>query len=198
MTDQGCVGAGGGAGEADAGSHIAHPCAELQEARATSRWVTQSGSRPSGIARASRSAMPSRRSTWASSITPPSELIRPPSKAAAIFLRWTAGETERQKVIVGHGGRGVPRNPTPDQKLTLLPPPQIRPPSWIRWAKCAGAERFGARSSVNVWWPRAVDSQTPLRPPPLIARGPWEMPDAYAKSVGRAAQVEFDMQGSPA
>ena len=37
--------------------------------------------------RRAASAMPSRRSAWASSMTPPSEVIRPPSKAAVIFLR---------------------------------------------------------------------------------------------------------------
>ena len=35
--------------------------------------------------------MPSRRSAWASSMTPPSEVIRPPSKAAVTFLRSMAG-----------------------------------------------------------------------------------------------------------
>src|SRR6267378_3995826 len=63
-----------------------------------SRWVTRSGSRPSGITRASRSAMPSRRSAWANSMTPPSELIRPPSKAAVIFLRWTTGKQNGRRL----------------------------------------------------------------------------------------------------
>src|SRR5215472_940323 len=63
-----------------------------------SRWVTRSGSRPSGITRASRSAMPSRRSAWASRMTPPSELIRPPSKAAVIFLRRTAGKQNGRRL----------------------------------------------------------------------------------------------------
>src|SRR5205823_11984522 len=42
--------------------------------------------------------MPSRRSAWASSMTPPSELIRPPSKAAVIFLRRTAGKQNGRRL----------------------------------------------------------------------------------------------------
>src|SRR3954447_7510486 len=42
--------------------------------------------------------MPSRRSAWASNITPPSELIRPPSKAAVIFLRQTAGKQNGRRL----------------------------------------------------------------------------------------------------
>src|SRR5271157_3261180 len=61
------------------------------------------GSRRSGKQRASRSATPSRRSAIANSITPPSEVRRPPSKAAATFLP----QRERQKIIIGHGERGV-------------------------------------------------------------------------------------------
>src|SRR6266849_10449346 len=101
-----------------------------------SRWVTRSGSRPSGIARASRSAMPSRRSAWASNMTPPSELIRPPSKAAVIFLRRTAGKQNGRRLssVIAGVRASIPAkgwlqqpNPTPDQQLTLLPPPLIRP-----------------------------------------------------------------------
>ena len=46
---------------------------------------------PIGNARARRSATPKRRSAIARSITPPSEVRRPPSKAAVTFLPWTAG-----------------------------------------------------------------------------------------------------------
>ena len=80
--------------------------------------------------------MPSRRSAWASSITPPSEVIRPPSKAAVIFLRWTAGKENGRRLssvmagvarsILAQGWLQQP-NPTPDQMLMLLPPPHIRP-----------------------------------------------------------------------
>src|SRR5205823_8531209 len=69
-------------------------------------------------------------------MTPPSELIRPASKAAVIFLRWTTGKQNGRRlssVMAGvacldpaKGWLQQP-NPTPDQKLTLLPPPQIRP-----------------------------------------------------------------------
>ncbi len=60
--------------------------------------MTRSASRSSGITRASRSAMPSRRSAWAKSITPPSDVIRPPSKAALTFFRATGGRSK---------GRGI-------------------------------------------------------------------------------------------
>jgi len=52
-----------------------------------------------------RSAMPSRQSVWGGSMTLPSELIRPPSRAEVIF--WKA---ERQQGIAGHGGRGALRS----------------------------------------------------------------------------------------
>src|SRR5215217_2450048 len=101
-----------------------------------SRWVIRSGSRASGIARASRSVIPRRRSAWASNMTPPSELIRPPSNAAVIFLRQTAGKQNGRRlssvmagvarVDPGKGWLQQP-NPTLDQKLTLLPPPLICP-----------------------------------------------------------------------
>src|SRR5580700_9062437 len=61
----------------------------------------------------------------------------PAVKSGGDLLAADGWKAERQKVIVGHGGRGLPRsqqrvgfqqpNPTPDQKLTLLPPPPIRP-----------------------------------------------------------------------
>src|SRR5580700_2505722 len=61
----------------------------------------------------------------------------PAVKSGGDLLAADGWKAERQKVIVGHGGRGLPRsqqrvgfqqpNPTPDQKLTLLPPPSIRP-----------------------------------------------------------------------
>src|SRR5713226_3742045 len=59
-----------------------------------SRWTTRSESRSSGITRARWSAMPRRRSASARSITPPSDVIRPPSKAALTFLRATAGRSK--------------------------------------------------------------------------------------------------------
>ena len=55
-------------------------------------------SRRSGMKRASRSAIPSRRSAWARSMTPPSDDRRPPSKAAVIFLRERL-ETGRWQVV---------------------------------------------------------------------------------------------------
>src|SRR5271157_1816681 len=54
-------------------------------------WVTSSGLRGSAINEARVLAISSDCSTPASSITPPSEVMRPPSNAAATFLRPTAG-----------------------------------------------------------------------------------------------------------
>src|SRR3954471_9236876 len=50
------------------------------------------GSRGSAIRAASLSTIPRRRSAAASSITPPSDVMRPPSNAAVTFLRATAGK----------------------------------------------------------------------------------------------------------
>jgi hypothetical protein len=54
-------------------------------------WAMRDGSRRSGMQRARRSATPKRRSAIESNITPPSEVIRPPSNAAVTFLAPTAG-----------------------------------------------------------------------------------------------------------
>src|SRR5229473_4394591 len=131
-----------------------------------SRWVTRSGSRPSGIARASRSAMPSRRSAWASNMTPPSELIRPPSKAAVIFLRRTAGKQNGRRLSSVMAGvrASIPAkgwlqqpNPTPDQQLTLLPPPLIRPRhEYDRLVRRRSADNGEHRS----WWLDLFEADT--------------------------------------
>jgi hypothetical protein len=63
-----------------------------------SRCTTRIGSRASAITAESFSAMPSRRSASANTITPPSELIRPPSNAAVIFLPATAGNENGSNV----------------------------------------------------------------------------------------------------
>ena len=69
-------------------------------------WVTNSGLRGSAINPARVLAIPMLRSAAASRSTPPSYVIRPPSKAAVTFLRPTDGESERQEHIFGHGGCG--------------------------------------------------------------------------------------------
>ncbi len=58
------------------------------------RWTTRSGLRRSAILAASFAQIPRRRSAAANSMTPPSEVIRPPSKAAVTFLRATAGSLD--------------------------------------------------------------------------------------------------------
>src|ERR1700732_947375 len=98
---------------------------------------------------------------------PPSELIRPPSKAAVIFLRRTAGKQNGRRLssimavwrasISAKGWFQQP-NPTPDQKLTLLPPPQIRPrheydgltpvPPLRRWRSNPPARR---NAGAGIW-----------------------------------------------
>ena len=74
---------------------------------------------------------PSRRSAWDRSITPPSDDKRPPSKAAVIFLRPTAGNGNVAVVSSGMAGvaalKGVQDrlqqpNPTLLQMLKLHPP----------------------------------------------------------------------------
>src|SRR4051794_15740207 len=70
--------------------------------------VTNSGLRGSAIRRASRSAIPRRRSAAAKSMTRPSEVIRPPSNAAVIFLRPTAGN--RNGAVVSSHMAGVARH----------------------------------------------------------------------------------------
>lgn len=59
---------------------------------------TRAGSRGSWIAAASLSASCRRRSAVARSMTPPSEVMRPPSKAAVIFLRPMAGNENGSNV----------------------------------------------------------------------------------------------------
>src|SRR5215218_3064982 len=92
---------------------------------------TRAGSRRSGMKRASRSAIPSRRSAWARSMTPPSDDKRPPSKAAVIFLRDTAGNGNVAVVWSGMAGVAALKvlqdrlqqpNPTLLQVLKLHPP----------------------------------------------------------------------------
>ena len=56
------------------------------------------GSRPSGNTRESLPANQSRRSASARSITPASDVSRPPSNAAVTFLRQTAGN-ENGKIV---------------------------------------------------------------------------------------------------
>src|SRR4030088_245073 len=116
-----------------------------------SRWVTRSGSRAAGIPPASR---PAGRAPAGSPRGEPLGDAEPtiglgeqhdpaigtdPSavKGRGDLLAADGWKAERQKVILGHGGGGgapIPAkgwlqqpNPTPDQKLTLLPPPLIRP-----------------------------------------------------------------------
>jgi hypothetical protein len=71
-----------------------------------------------------------------SSMTPPFELRRPPSNAAVTFSRYTAGNPNSNKlssVMVRAWRAPICRKdwlqqpvPTPDQKLTPLPPTHIR------------------------------------------------------------------------
>ena len=100
-------------------------------------WVTRVGSRRSGISRARRSAIPSRRSARDSNMTPQSEVRRPPSKAAVPFFRSTAGRSKDGTVsstMASVALREVSRtrrqhqNPTPLQCVKLRSPPILRRP----------------------------------------------------------------------
>ena len=60
--------------------------------------------RVSEISDASLSAMPNVFSNAASNMTPPSEVMRPPSNAAVIFLRATAGKLNGSRVSSSMAG----------------------------------------------------------------------------------------------
>lgn len=81
----------------------------------TRRWIASVGLRGSAINRASLSAIPSQRSTTPGSRTRPSEVRRPPSKAAVSFLRTTAGKLYGKTVSAGVAHRG------PADKVELAP-----------------------------------------------------------------------------
>jgi hypothetical protein len=78
--------------------------------------VTNSGLRGSAISDANRCAIPMPRSAAASSITPPSEVMRPPSNAAVTFLRPTAGKPNG--LIVSSDMAGVARNDQVDRMVS--------------------------------------------------------------------------------
>ena len=71
----------------------------------------RSGSRRPGKQCANLSAILNRRSAIASSITPPSEVSRPPSKAAVTAFRPTAGNENgsRLELVMASGCRGARR-----------------------------------------------------------------------------------------
>src|ERR1700746_3267778 len=84
-------------------------------------------------------------------MTPPSELIRPPSKAAVIFLRWTTGKQNGRRLSSVMGGVACldpgkgwlqQPNPRPNQEVTLLPPSQIPPRHEYDGLNSAGS-KFG-------------------------------------------------------
>src|ERR1700687_5748502 len=63
-----------------------------------SEWVISKGLRGSAMTAASLSASPSRRSACPSNITPEPDVMLPPSKAAVIFLRPTAGNENGRRI----------------------------------------------------------------------------------------------------
>src|SRR5271157_4099669 len=80
------------------------------------------GSRWSGKRRANRSASPRRCSAIDSSMTPPSDVRRPPSKAAVTFLREMAGnENGRRLSSVMAGAAGAKRAEGWYKQLNLTP-----------------------------------------------------------------------------
>jgi hypothetical protein len=74
---------------------------DTAECRVPSEWVISKGLRGSVTTAASFSASPNRRSACPNSITPASEVMRPPSNAAAIFLRRTAGNENESRLSSG-------------------------------------------------------------------------------------------------
>ena len=98
-------------------------------------WTIRAGSRRSGKQRASRPATPSPRSAIASSITPPSEVRRPPSNAAVTGLRETAGNENGRRlssVMAGEASETSARVGVSNQILSsinaLRHPRQLRIP----------------------------------------------------------------------
>src|SRR4051794_41976149 len=101
-------------------------------------WVTKAGLRGSAIRSASFVAIPNCRSIVPSSRTPPSALMRPPSKAAVSFLPPTAGKPKGRIVSLdmagggprgGGGGGGVSPQPfKPPPPLFKTPPKNPPPP----------------------------------------------------------------------
>src|SRR4051794_14266713 len=98
-------------------------------------WITRVTSRASGNSAASRAAIPSWRSASHSSITPPSDERRPPSKAAVTFFPRIAGNENGRWLWFGMAavaeqasGQGfvLTPNPTLYQRLSYT----RQPPSW--------------------------------------------------------------------
>src|SRR5580700_7549679 len=102
----------------------------------------------------------------------------PAVKSGGDLLAADGWKAERQKVIVGHGGRGLPRsqqrvgfqqpNPTPDQKLTLLPPPPIRPRHEYDGLAVLGSWRASPwpPAQPSAGWREARAPHRRNRPPP--------------------------------
>jgi len=110
------------------------------------------------IARVGWSAMPSRRSAWASNMAPPSEVMRPPIERGGDLLALHGWKRERQQAIVDHGGCGslVCRNGMAFdtqflrhlKRLRYTHKSSITAPC-IRWANPPHARR-GARRLADV------------------------------------------------
>src|SRR5215468_1260854 len=100
-----------------------------------SRCTNRRGSRGSAITAASFSAIASRRSACARTITPPSEVIRPPSNAAVIFLLATAGKANGRNLSLVMAG--VVRYDRVN-RMALAPNSYARP---IRYATPANIQK---------------------------------------------------------
>src|SRR5438105_2807381 len=96
--------------------------------------------------------MPSRRSAWASNITPPSELIRPPSKAAVIFFRQTAGKQNGRRLssVMAGVARVIPADQRAERDADLREFTELQPGS-TRNARVIVAHQKLSRYEANGW-----------------------------------------------
>src|SRR5258705_3596295 len=111
--------------------------------------LTRAGLRGSAIKGASVCAMPMRRSAAASSMTPPSEVMRPPSNAAVSFLRAPAGKPHRPILSSDLAGVAMgtlvgPAQEVADQRRPVLAPLAHPPPRHAHPAQ-TGAESLARR-----------------------------------------------------
>ena len=152
-------------------------------------WITRVPSRSSGNSAASRTAIPSRRSASHSSITPPSEDRRPPSKAAVTFFPRMAGN-EKEKLSFGMAGvaervsgQGVVLTPNPTlyQTLKLHSPACLLGLSVVR-----GRQPDRSREEVGRLTPRPRSPRRGRAGAPGCARRGWR--GAGRSRRGRARQ----------
>src|SRR6266516_3125972 len=135
---------------------MANMRARIMSAR---RCTIRVASRRSGNTEDSFSATPMPRSAMARSMTPPLDVSRPPSKAAVIFLRETAGN-ENGRIVssvmasvatsIGAKGWSQQPNPTPCQRLMPRSLSGARVAADLSDASLLGASLAGANLAADM------------------------------------------------